>query len=170
MYLTRSGAADYPLLVAVSSGTNPCSGRRFVCNDLRQGYWRGLKLGLRSVRYARHRESGTIYQIQTCEARSLRCRVETVFIGGLIQWVLQRGGLLQCLARAALPLLRRRPKRCRSRLRNNHGQLIAHSGHSPPINVRIALLEIPGYLLRRFSNDLNAADERTLCRLIRVEM
>ena len=116
-----SGATDYPLLVAVSSGTNPCSGRRFVCNDLRQGYWRGLKLGLRSVRYARHRESGTIYQIQTCEARSLRCRVETVFIGGLIRWVLQRGGLFQCLARAALPLLRRRPKRCRSRLRNNHG-------------------------------------------------
>ena len=39
-----SGATDYPLLVAVSSGTNPCSGRRCVCNDLRQGYWRGLKL------------------------------------------------------------------------------------------------------------------------------
>ena len=41
---TSSGATDYPLLVAVSSGTNPCSGRRFVCNDLRQGYWRDLKL------------------------------------------------------------------------------------------------------------------------------
>src|SRR6266705_5376173 len=42
--LPRSGATDYPLLVAVSSGTNPCSGRRFVCNDLRQGYWKGLSL------------------------------------------------------------------------------------------------------------------------------
>src|SRR5438046_7581369 len=40
--LPRSGATDYPLLVAVSSGTNPCSGRRFVCNDLRQGFWKGL--------------------------------------------------------------------------------------------------------------------------------
>ena len=61
------------------------------------GRSRGYKLGLRSVRYARHRESGTISQIQTGEARSLRCRVETVFIGGFIQWVLQRGGLFQCV-------------------------------------------------------------------------
>src|SRR5437667_5078620 len=46
-----SGATDYPLLVAVSSGTNPCSGRRFVCNDLRQGYWR-----VRNLRQSTRRE------------------------------------------------------------------------------------------------------------------
>jgi hypothetical protein len=92
------------------------------------------------------------------------------FYWRFIQWVLRRGGLFQGLARAALPFFRRHPKRYRSRSEIVMDQFVAHSSHTPPINVRMALLQIPGYFLRRLTNDLNTADERALCRLIRVEM